>query len=660
LKGARLRKSTLAMLGAGLAAAVAVTAPVTAGAVSRPRASVPVVSGASGLFSSYYVAAASTAGALLVPQPRDGNGAPYALFGEVSYLKAGSATPVRLDPTVVSGYALNGIDSLVGDMAVIGELKTSLGSYAEAFWWKNLATGKSGTVSIPTSESLISATADGALLGSNTSTETVSDDNVATGKTRAIGTFSQPRTFVAGPSGVVVASKAGVQFFANSTWKRSQLSTSLTADCSTIASNAVACTDGTSIDRFPLPFGPVVKTVLSSRPQAVIVTPKATAWINCLPPTECVLSRVPASGGAVTNVIIPDLVAAEGAWNPLGLRAIGDTYVWASFDNASSGGGVFEMSDSSTTPGHVIAATLSPLAVSVVGISGGAVWVLDNGTSSLEIVHRRITGTSRIVLGPPVQDGSAGFANTDTTTYQMTMAVSGAEVAHSNYTNPPTPDPLSLYVRSGTTSVEVTKTLNTFAATLGLSGRYVLYEDQGGWELHDLSTARTSKLPAAVYALGGSELAWVDENGSVWEEVAGSSSAKEIVPPLAGGNQVASVEGIAVSGPGDVAWSYTACENKQCTAQNAVAGYLDTALSASAQQLANPGHFTGDLCISGNELGYLFAAPGYAIGSLYTVNLASASKTPTLLATNSYGLALGGAYAAWIGANSRLAYVTAI
>ncbi|MGH9172689.1 MAG: hypothetical protein ACRD0Z_17785 [Acidimicrobiales bacterium] len=656
-KVARRRRSLARLLLPVIAVAGVVVAVDPAGASTNgrqevvPRAGVAVVSGKSALYSSYDVSSASPAGAIATLMQRGGSGQAYATSA-VYFLPAGKTSLETLKPSLLAGDVQLGSGLISGEMIVVGEGAVNGGD--AGFWWYDVSTKKSGNVSGPANYYLWDAAPGGAVFADNGSTTSLLYEDALTGKAIKLGSYAGLSNVTSAANGVVITDSGGLEYVSYSPVKATVFS-KVPGLCQSTTTDAVGCSVGDDVVRYSLPSGKVVTTTkLKAAPQSVLVTPDATSWISCTP-TGCTLARIPAAGGATTTITLPSVYGGSG-----GVQAISDSYVWGQLGNDSPAVGIFEMSDASKTATHVVGATRSPVAVASLAVTGSTLYYLDNSVPTLAVWSRPLSGTTTVTLGKATEQATDGYVYTDATTYSLSLAASGTEVVHDDYQPQPNTYPLSTYLQNGSKSTEVSARRDYFSydSVLALSGNFVLFTGISGTELYDLATAKTTALPSEKsYGLGGNELAWVTQTGAVFEEAAGTTASKQVAPALTGGALLTEVLGLAVDGPGDLAWSYVVCPKSTCSTQSVKAAYMDTAVSPGWVAFRHPAAVTASLVISGNEVGWVDAPLNETSGDAYTMDMAASSPSVTLLAKNASDLSISSDYAAWINATSQLAYV---
>ncbi len=617
--------------------------------------SVPITGGTSALYSSYQVTSASTGGAIVAPLQRSGDGLLQPSDAQPSLLRAGWTSLAGLHPTTPGGFesvAFNISGSMVTDF------EADFSSGAQDVWWYDVATGKSGLKTVPSGLSPAGPTPDGYLITDETTIEHV---DVLTGATTKVMSTKNGAVVTAGPAGAIVITGSLMQYVTYSPITVRTLDTTGNWECDSATTSAAGCEEYApgarleTVARFPLAGGKPVTEALPPGPEApVLVTPKVTAWVTC-GATSCDLKRVPWSGGGATAITLPPV--SDGA---AGVQVAGDTFYWGQLDNRSSSGGLFDLSDTSTRPAHVVSAPLSPVAATNVSVSGNTVSWIDNAEPGLGVWTRSITGSPTVTLGKAALVAQAGFVYTDES-YGLGLGIEspGPTVVYSSYRTQPTSYPLALWAKTGAGSTE----FSTFeyaepdtdlGPPIDVSGDWVLYECFSGWYLYNTSTHDKVTLPTgiATYALGGGDVAWVAQDGSVWEEPVGTTSSTEIFTPPSG-ETVGTVNGLAVNGS-VVAWSY---EWSSSTASGSVADYVDPAVSSATKKIPDPSDVSA-MVLSAEYLGFeLFGNGGE---TLEVINLPSGSPAETLVAHNSFDLSISGHYAVWIGGNSLLPFAGAL
>jgi hypothetical protein len=146
------------------------------------------------------------------------------------------------------------------------------------------------------------------------------------------------------------------------------------------------------------------------------------------------------------------------------------------------------------------------------------------------------------------------------------------------------------------------------------------------------------------YALGSGRLVWVDDNGSVWQEPVGKTTASQLVSPLGAGDAVAGVEGLASAGD-YVAWDYYWASK---TKSGYAAAYMN--VTTKTTRTIPSANRVYAISLSSQYLGV------ESQSNLYTLELSSPAPTEHLLASNSTGLSISGDVACWIGDSSDLPF----
>jgi hypothetical protein len=412
--------------------------------------------------------------------------------------------------------------------------------------------------------------------------------------------------------------------------------------------------------RLPIPAARAVTHVVtfpSDDFPAVWVTPTATAWAPFVSGTVT-LSRIPAAGGSTVSIQLP--TAGPEAAN--GIVAAGDTFYFGQAVNTSVAGGLFDVPDTfvaTTKPTHLASPPLSPRAAATCAVGGGTVTWVDNAHAGLGVWSRPYTETANSVsLGRTSLLATDGFAGSDPEMLLPILADAGSTMAYFAYNKQPTTYPASVWLHSGGKNSLVSPVGAPIGSLpyppMSFSGPWLLYPTEKtsgtswfGEELLDTATGRRTALAMTgveEYALGSGRLVWVDDNGSVWQEPVGTSTATQLASPLGAGDTVGAVEGLASAGD-YVAWDYY-------WASKTKSGYVGAYMNVTTKTTRT---------IPSTKSVYAISLSSQYLGvesqsNLYAIELSSPAPTEHLLASNSTALSISGDVGCWIGDSSDLPF----
>ncbi|HLN07270.1 MAG TPA: hypothetical protein VK217_13395, partial [Acidimicrobiales bacterium] len=631
-----------------------------------------------GLYDSFQPTSASSGGMLLLESQRGGNG--LLNYGSYYTLATGKTTLEAFSPPAPA--YLEGTPTVAGSMATGEEYSNGTTS----IFYRDLATNASGHAKVPANASYESSSPTGWLLDEYTegAPSKLANYDLATGKSSILASFPGSFSLLSppGPDGILVNSAETAEYVTYAGKVRTVFTNpgQDSYTCGSVTTNAVACLlfDGTSktysVVRQPLPSGKAVVTKLPVNPQywypAPAVTPKATAWLDCGTGATCTLERRPAAGGAIAKITLPRVTG----YGDDGLTASGDDFLYGPLHNTSSAGGLFALSDTSTTPTHLLSAPSSPLAAATLDLSSGSVAWTDNSKLGIGIYTRSIkVAGSGITLGASKLLAQSGFVAADASAFGLSLSNAGSEVVYSDYLKQPATDPMGLALYDNGKIKQINSDANYFYCSsfagpgmgpeVAIAGNYVLFEAGGpisctpSFSLLDLATGHTCTLSSdnVDYALGnatsGARLVYVSKAGGVYEVIPSCSlsSPKTISPPLKeAGATVGTVTGLGVGGD-YIAWGYQYGSN---TGEGYVASW-ENVTGGGVKNIKNPDPtIIVAVVLSSTDIGVTtYTGTGT---SLYGLSLPTGA--PTLLAVDSYDLSVGNGVAAWINTTSALPY----
>ncbi|MGO9195540.1 MAG: hypothetical protein ACLQK4_00240 [Acidimicrobiales bacterium] len=651
----------VSLFGTLVLAVVALALPALPSSAARlPRSGpVQVTKGPGALYGDLSVVGASGAGVLVQPVARTANGGRSLGPAEYSVVPAGKHAAVALMPKLESAsYLIEGA-GISGPLVVLWEE----GSGMPAVWWYDISTKKSGLVLLKEPVTFEGAVPGGVLVSeSGVPTSSLVEIALPSRKPTTLLKFPESEyvTALTGPSGVVTVGSSGVKetvgyvlYAAPRHLVTLFHENGVSITCDSLSTLATGCTilkgSASSIASFDLSgTGHFIKKVGTGYPYpSTVVTPKVTAWFTCSN-TGCPLHRVLVQGGKISTYPLP-IVAS--------VVSVGDLLYFSPSNDTTSGGGLFSLLDTAKKATHLAPGYRSPLAAAAISVGTNSIAWIDNGASGLGVWTSTYSAAgSSVKLGKPKLLGGDGFLDSDSTAYSLDIADSGSAVASTSYAKQPSADPLDITVFEGGQS-KVLSNLGDWSAysgaTLGVSGDDVLFQTLSGFDLGDFKTAKVTTLPMtdiATYALGGGKLAYIKTDGSVWVESVAGTGAKQLAPPLSGGESFEYVDGLSVASDGSrVAWAY---------------GWYSAGGSGQVTQYVSAGGGTPtDIPVRTGLVSVVSISPkvigvGYAQESggseLWAMSLPSGTWKE--YAPVVYGLSIGGNVAAWIGANG-LPYV---
>ena len=618
------------------------------------------------LYSSIEPLAASSGGEIVVREERLGDGLLNTASNRYFTVATGRTAlkalslPAKLAPSA---------ESVAASMATLEYYDKT----AYKVLYRDLATGRSGTVKIPSTETWRGATPTGLLLTEPAVTKTkLVDYNVASKSSSTLGTFTSVSVLTSGADGVVVqTTTTTVSKLEYITYKPVKVSTLVpntsgkTYQCGSVTTDAVGCLvyAGTSVSeaRLPIPSGKAVETkvkeLLAASP---VVTPKATAWLDCGKGTTCKLEREKSSGGAPRAFTIPRVFGG----NP-GLQASGDNFLYGQLNNGSPAGGLFAFGDTASRPTHLVSAPASPLGAGAVSLSAKSVAWLDSSKPGIGIYQRslKVSGGS-VKLGSPKLLAQSGFVSTDSSSFGLSLSNAGSEVAYSSYRPQPARDPVGLdlddngRIRVISSDAAYSNYGEAYGPTVGpavqIAGNFVLFETESPlqvvkFSLYDVQSAHLCTLSTGnvQYALGNgasqAELVFISKNGGVYEHTPSCSlaGASTIAPPAGPSATVYNVTGLGIADK-FVTWGY----DESGGTASVVASWVNLT-GGGIRKILNPTAVVA-LVLSSTDIGVTTVSNG--VTELHAISLPSGAET--ILATDSYDLSVGDGTAAWINQNS--------
>jgi len=674
-------RGPLLMLAGGLAvvAAALPVAPSFAAVQATPRAlprSVSLTGGMGALYSQYQVIAASGAAVLLETNAASGNGDLNDQLG-YSVLLDGKSVPT---PIALAAGAQS--LSLDGTMVVAGEY--TIDRFLYAVWHDDAGTGLVGTTDVGADTTLVGASPVGFVTLRNGLK--VQETNVLTGQTSTLTDFTGgpdiPSVVLLGPLGIAIeyfnqvtgTSAVGYVHYSDPGHLEPVIAPTFgNLVCQSVTTNAVGCyllgNGPLEVVRAPIPSGKWVTFSyrrLRGENPAVYVTPTSTVWI---PDSGLIrsLRRLPATGGTNPySITLPPVETRNGLVGGTPVAFGGYSIYFAPQVTEADSGSIFELTSnftSSTVPVRLAPSRLAPVAAATCAVSGRNVSWIDDSVPGLALLSRSFE-----VNGATVELSTKQYiAETGFSAHQQGLALqlaeAGSTIAYTGYNRPR--DSGSVWIHLGGKNRLVSPELQyavgsspsrPYLASLSFSGPWLLYSVQSPSsrfataELLNTVTGQRSALPAGpiAYGLGSGTLAWIDANGSVWEEPVGTSSSVELAPasPM---NSVLTVLGLAVGG-GYVAWDYSWGTS---FSPSYASGYVDVTTHGPTEPIPNANTVTA-LTLSDEYLGVT------TVGSNGWVIPLNPTGAERLVARGSTDLSISGSVACWIGAKSHLPYLAEI
>ena len=456
---------------------------------------------------------------------------PYPYATETLRLRTSAGTTSTLafdssteeEPTSLAGSSLTGADDFESTPGV---------TQNNVEWW-NLATGTSGILDLPLSDTYLGSAPDGILaIGPNGGLQ----DHPSTGQpatklgtpfpSAAAGTV--PVALAA--DGGIVLSEAGV--FVSMSWKHPGTFTGLDvkaagdtdAFCSSLAAGNAGCgaTDSTGhplIIRAPVSGGPPVVTRLakSACPDQVVTTASVTAWGDgCLG----TINSVPATTGS--PVTSSNAFIEEGA---------GFASAYGQLIATVSPGGRFaldQVASAGATRHRIVTPRRSAVVAADIALSPGRVAYDDDQTAAVTTWTRVVGGTpTAVTAGAATLLGHPGVGANIDVGGGAHLSISGANTAAAGMVH-------SLTIHSPIrTATLATKSV---AEDVEISGNRVVFDTGAGPKsmLYDLRTGVLTTITGAVSAsVWGNYLAFAKADGSVWrEQLGGHHPPVELRGPL--------------------------------------------------------------------------------------------------------------------------------
>lgn len=612
------------------------------------------------LYGSFNVVGVSSVAVLAEPFSRQANGGRSYTPGGYAVVPLKSHSAEDLSPKLESSDAYVVGAGINGPLVVLTEEN---GEGQDAAWWYNVSTKKSGLVSLPQS-----ATFEGVIPGGVLFEEYVSDayelieQPLPKGKTKVF--LKNPDdsylTVTTGPNGFVgtgiVSGKSEVRYveYSKPTHSAKVYGTSESDQiyCDTVTTDGAGCVviKGTKAHVMRIPivkgadrFSVNAGTAYPYTPWAV-VTPNMTSWYTCSI-TGCPLHRIPVVGKKLGKYPLPIVQ---------GVEPLGNTFYYSPVNNTTSNGGVYSLADTAKKPKQLAPGFKVPYQADAISLGTNTVSWVDNAKSGLGIWTASLSSKgSTVSVGKPKLLGQAGYLDTNSTAYSLNIADPSLTIAALAYAKQPASNPLDVVVYING-HPKVLSDLGDYyypgeyaPPDLTVSGDYVLWQTVTGWDLGDWKTLKVVSLPMtdiATYALGGSVLAYVKTDGSVWTETTSRSGATRLVPPLSSGQDFNFIDNLSVASDGShLAFAYGWVSS---TTSGQVAQYMSTTAGSTPVNIPP---------ISGAEVARVKISPKvvavtYALNTGLTSLRGANIKSGTwkTYAKSAYDVSVGGVYAAWI------------
>jgi hypothetical protein len=541
--------------------------------------------------------------------------------------------------------------------------------------WRDLANGRSGSTAVPKDDSWVGATPTGWLLEQPGASGTkLVDYDAATRKSTTLGSFKELLSPVPGIDGVVlesVSTKESLEYITYSPVATHTLiadTSGASYSCTSLTTNAVACTaydSSTStytVERLPLPSGKgAVKFKLAKGLFiSPVVTPKATAWLNCGTGKTCTLERQKSSGGRPVAIKLPKVMGGNN-----GLFASGDDFIYGPMGNGSAAGGLLALTDTSSKPTHLVSAPQSPLNAAALSLSSKSIAWADSSRPGLAVYTRSIGVSGRgVAFGAPKLLAESGFVATDASAFGLSLSNVGNEVAFSSFGKQPSADPVGLKLddngRIRQISNDLAGNATGYSPTVGpavtIAGNFVLFETQSEhFSLYDVTTAHACSLSPgnADYALGdataGAKMLYVTKSGGVYEQEPSCTltTSGKIAPPLTKpGSAVYDVTGLGIAGD-YIVWGY---DFSAGSGSGSVASWINVT-GGGVKNIGDPTQVIA-LVLSTSDIGV--TTESNSVTELHAVSLPTGAES--ILTTDSYDLSMGDGVAAWISLKSSVPF----
>lgn len=654
----RLRRPAFALL-AGLCSIVlgTVVLPTSGSSAALTPHSGPkqVSKGPSVLYGNLTVVAASTAGVLLEPFSRMADGGVSYSPSSYAVLPFGTHSPYNLKPKMESSSAYIIRAGISGPLVVLLE-QDDLGT--EAAWWYSITSKKSGLVVLKGADELEAVVPGGVLVvepgsSSDSLVEIALPSKKSTRMLRYTSSQFEYVEVTPGPLGFVVVgsnslgeTKVGYVAYA----KPGHLvglytGKSESVTCESVTTTAAGCilykTTTEYVGRFQFTGGvySFTRKVAVGYPfPSVVVTPNVTAWYTCTN-TGCPLHRVPLIGKRLPTYPLP-IVG--------NIVSVGDEYYYSPTNGTTPAGGLYSLADTSKVPVHLATGFLVPYQAAAISVGSNSVAWIDDAASGLGVWTSSLSGSG--ALGKPTLLGGDGFLDSNSTPYSLNISDPASAIATIAYAKQPSASPLDIVVYINGKAKVLADSGDYLAPggdPLTVSGNYVLWQTVTGYDLGDLKTFKVIELPmtgVATYALGGSTLAYMKTDGSIWYETTSQTDAKELIPPLPTGQDFYYVDNLSVASSGtELGWAYGWLSTG---ASGQVTQYMSTAAGAKPVNIPARTGLVSKVVVSPSIVAATYAQQN-GTNQLWAASIKTSKWKEYAPAV--YDVSVGGLFAAWLG-----------